>query len=175
MQRRQFLSHISATFALSTGVFAAGRARASTYGDEVAAQLKKQGFSKIVKESTWLGRERILAERKDGEREIILNPRTGEILRDTWITRNGAAASRPIVDDVGDGTSGSGSGSDDNSGSGSGSGDDSGNDSGDDSGDDSGGSSGGSGGNSGSGGSGGGGNSGGGNGDGKDGGKGKED
>lgn len=134
MQRRHFLSLFSASLALS-----AGRVAASPYGDEVVSQLTRQGFTGISKETTWLGRERILAQRKDGQREIILNPRTGEILRDTWTTSNGAKTGRPIVDDVGE----TGSGADDGSESGSGSsggtgssGDDSGGDSsGDSSGD----------------------------------------
>lgn len=112
-------------------VFWAGAVSASPYGDEVVAQLARQGFKNIQVETTWLGRERIVADRTDGLREIILNPRSGEILRDTWTAAKGATATRPIVDDVGDdssggqgsGKDGSGKdGSDDHQGSGGGSG-----------------------------------------------------
>lgn len=126
MKRRNFLIYGAAALALP-----AGAAFASVYGDEVVAQLTRQGFSNITVETTWLGRERILAERADGRREIILNPRTGEILRDTWTSQKGAAATRPIVDEVGDGGSSGGSGDhsgSDDHGSGGGSGDNSGSD-----------------------------------------------
>ena len=115
-------------------VLSAGLASADTYSDDVVAQLSHQGFKAITKQSTWLGRMQIDAERADGHREIVLNPRTGEILRDEWTPVNGALHSKPIVDDVEtsagltsghDGQSGgdgSGSGSDSGSGSGDGSG-----------------------------------------------------
>lgn len=133
MKRRIFLTTGAAALAVS-----AGAAFASTYGDEVVVQLTRQGFKNIKVETTWLGSERIVAERADGLREIILNPRTGEILRDSWTSQKGATGTRPIVDEVGDDSSSGGSdnqGSDgsssgDNSGSGSGDGGDSGSGSG---------------------------------------------
>lgn len=52
--------------------------------DSVLSQLRQQGYNEIEMSRTWLGRTRIVA-RRDGERrEIIINPRTGEILRDFW-------------------------------------------------------------------------------------------
>ena len=50
--------------------------------DQITGQLRAQGFSKIEVSDTWLGRARIEAKSRDWEREIIVNPRTGEILRD---------------------------------------------------------------------------------------------
>lgn len=50
--------------------------------DQIVAQLEAQGYDDIDVERTWLGRIRIEAESKTREREIIINPRTGEILRD---------------------------------------------------------------------------------------------
>ena len=41
-----------------------------------------QSFTRIETEQTWLGRTRIVAEGSQGQREIIVNPNTGEILRD---------------------------------------------------------------------------------------------
>lgn len=50
--------------------------------DEIIAQLRAQGYSQIVVEKTWLRRLRIRAEGPAGLREIIIDPRNGEILRD---------------------------------------------------------------------------------------------
>ena len=46
--------------------------------------MLKQGYSDITTSQTWLGRTRIIAIGEDSRREIIVNPRTGEILRDFW-------------------------------------------------------------------------------------------
>jgi hypothetical protein len=50
----------------------------------VLAWLRDQGFTEFEVERTWLGRTKIEAEADGVEREIIINPRTGEILRDYW-------------------------------------------------------------------------------------------
>lgn len=50
--------------------------------DSVVRQLSQQGYSRIEISRTWLGRTRIVAQREDLRREIIINPATGEILRD---------------------------------------------------------------------------------------------
>ena len=50
--------------------------------EQIIVQLKSQGYDDIEVERTWLGRIRIEAENERHEREIIINPRTGEILRD---------------------------------------------------------------------------------------------
>ena len=91
---------------------------AASFADDIVAELQEQGYSRIETEVTWLGRVRIVAERDDGSREIILNPRTGEILRDLWLLADGRSGRNGIVgDDAGDGgeggSSNSGSGSDD--------------------------------------------------------------
>lgn len=98
-------------------------AAAAGFSDEVVRQLRQQGFSEILVESTLLGRTRIVAKSRNGTREIILNPRTGEILRDLWLARTGSSGAITIVDDstgkgrgTGDGDDdGSDDGSDDNS------------------------------------------------------------
>jgi len=46
------------------------------------AQLQLDGYEDISVSRTWLGRTRIEAERSEIYREIILNPSTGEVLRD---------------------------------------------------------------------------------------------
>lgn len=150
MKRRLILCLVAA-LALAAPASATGLA------DAIVAQLRAQGFSEVSVGRTLLGRTRILAEGDAGVREIILNPNTGEILRDLYTAAEGGPAlAGPILTEGQSGSSsGKGSGDDDaddsnddrsdNSGSGS---DDSG---GDDSGGDDGGG-GGDGGNSGSGG-----------------------
>lgn len=126
MNRRSFLS-----FATAVALCAAGPAHAS-YEDQVIRQLRKQGYTNIVVTSTLLGRLKISARRSDGVREIILNPRTGEILRDYISVSSGEGNGLRIAGDEDasgdDGGTDDGSGGDDDNG-----GDDSG---GDDSGED---------------------------------------
>ncbi len=69
--------------ALAAGLeVAALPAQAQSLASEVVAQLKRQGYSEISVSRTFLGRIRIEAANSRHSREIILNPRTGEILRD---------------------------------------------------------------------------------------------
>lgn len=63
---------------LASPVLADGRVNAITQ------QLAAQGYDQIKVSKTFLGRVRVEAQRKGLEREIIFNPRTGEILRDYW-------------------------------------------------------------------------------------------
>lgn len=93
MKRREFLSGLAVSLVL------ASPAAAQDYVDSIVSQLREQGYRSIVQERTLLGRVRIVADRKDGEREIIVNPRTGEILRDLWIPLDGTAGRISIRDD----------------------------------------------------------------------------
>jgi hypothetical protein len=78
MNRRMFL-------ALGVSAALCGHmANAQGFADSVVDQLRRQGFSRISVGRTLLGRTQIVAEGNGGRREIILNPRTGEILRDLW-------------------------------------------------------------------------------------------
>lgn len=52
--------------------------------DSITRQLQSQGYTNIEVKRTWLGRVRIEAYLGTLEREIVVNPRTGEILRDYW-------------------------------------------------------------------------------------------
>jgi len=78
MNRRLFI------FAMTASIACAGAASAATFQELLVAQLKAQGFSSISVRRTLLGRVRIEATSGTHEREIIFNPRTGEILRDYW-------------------------------------------------------------------------------------------
>lgn len=127
---------------LGAGLGAGAPAFAADYTDTVIAELQSQGYGRIETEVTWLGRVRIVARRDEGSREIILNPRTGEILRDLWLLSTGEAGRSLLIgggtddgiddgdiDDDWDGDDDDGDDDgddddDDNSGSGSGSDDD---------------------------------------------------
>jgi hypothetical protein len=102
MKRRQFLFAATAFILLSTTV-----ARAD-YVEAVVESLKKQGFSDIEVTRTLLGRVKIVAIKGDGRRELICNPRTGEILRDVWFDAKGDA--HPPLSSGDSSSSGSGSG-----------------------------------------------------------------
>lgn len=109
--------------ALVVGALGGSPALADGYAESIVRQLKAQGFSKIETEQTWLGRTRIVAEGSQGEREIIVNPNTGEILRDLWLAQNGGGAgslisSRASNDDGDDDNGGDDSGDDNGSDSG---------------------------------------------------------
>jgi hypothetical protein len=92
---------------------------------DVVAELRSMGYSQISVERTLLGRVKIEAEGSEGSREIIVNPRTGEILRDLFIRASGGNSGRLLRDDSRDDDDGdrdddrdddrdnSGSGSDD--------------------------------------------------------------
>ncbi len=55
---------------------------AETVAETVTRQLQAQGYTRVDSTYTWLGRLRILARQGDLRREIVINPNTGEILRD---------------------------------------------------------------------------------------------
>jgi hypothetical protein len=106
MKRRLFLAALPALLVATPGA-----ARAAPVDDVVAA-LQAQGFGSIDVTQTLLGRIRILASAGGRQREVIINPRTGEILRDVWLSTDYAedtsgGSSRPS------GSSGHGGGDDD--------------------------------------------------------------
>ncbi|EKE71209.1 PepSY domain-containing protein [Celeribacter baekdonensis] len=101
MNRRRFFIGLSA--ALTMG----GAALAQPAEDMILAQLRQQGFKKITVGRTLLGRTRFVATGNGQRREIILNPVTGEILRDFWQDEVGNKAPR-IVDSSGSRDAGDG-------------------------------------------------------------------
>lgn len=114
MNRRSFLSLCAGGLAAATPVLTAGAALAEGYENSVVTQLRRQGYRKIDVERTLLGRVRIVAARGGGSREIILNPRTGEILRDVLLTPNGQIKPQ-IAESDNSGKGSSGDDSDDGS------------------------------------------------------------
>jgi hypothetical protein len=121
MNRRRFLLMSVGFTLLST------TAARADYVEDIVKWLTKEGYNDIDVTRTLLGRVRIVAS-KDGQlRELVCNPRTGEILRDVWSGAGGGerpAASSPTggnddnnnSDD--DDNSGHGGDDDDNSGQG---------------------------------------------------------
>ena len=94
-------------------------AHAATTEEGIVAELREQGFSRIEIRRTLLGRTRIIATSPTYEREIVLNPASGVILRDFWTVRGSqggdgpsSLVSRPSLRDS-DGRSASGSSGDD--------------------------------------------------------------
>jgi len=132
MNRRAFLSM---TALASLGF--AGIAHAQTSVDRISSVLRREGYRNIDTSRTLLGRVRITAEKEGFTREIILNPRSGEVLRDILFATNGEAVRsgsfdyEEASDNDDDGDSGGGGGDDGDSG-----GDDDGGDDGDSGGDD---------------------------------------
>lgn len=63
-------------------LMSASHAGAEDLADSIVSQLHSQGFSSVDVSTTFLGRVRIEASNTAYHREIVLNPRTGEILRD---------------------------------------------------------------------------------------------
>lgn len=77
--RMKNLAGLALAFAVA--IFANG-VSANPAIDSVTRQLQQQGYTEIRISRTLLGRTRILATGPKTQREIVLNPRTGEILRD---------------------------------------------------------------------------------------------
>lgn len=121
MNRRRFLLMSAGFTLLST------TAARADYVEDIVKWLTKEGYNDIDVTRTLLGRVRIVAS-KDGQlRELVCNPRTGEILRDVWSGAGGGerpAASSPTGGDDDnnnsddDDNSGHGGDDDDNSGQG---------------------------------------------------------
>lgn len=81
MRRRHFLNLSCAVVAMALAG-APGAVLAQNRVDDLVSELQRLGYSDISLSRTWLGRTRIVAEGGRGRREIVLNPSTGEILRD---------------------------------------------------------------------------------------------
>lgn len=109
------------------GLALSGAAVAQSFEDRVVRQLHDLGYTGITVSRTLLGRSRIKGISDEGRREIILDPRTGVILRDyLYVRRSGESSlSLPELFGVGgDGGNGGGNSGKGSANSGSGSDDD---------------------------------------------------
>lgn len=61
---------------------ALARADGHTVRDRIFEELREDGYTEVRIGRTLLGRTRFVASKPDARREIIVNPRTGVILRD---------------------------------------------------------------------------------------------
>ena len=61
---------------------APAHADAETVRNAIVRELREDGYTSIRMSRTLLGRLRFVAERPGAEREIVVNPRTGVVLRD---------------------------------------------------------------------------------------------
>ena len=76
--------------ALWIGLVGAGFAR--SVEDQLLATLRAQGYMIVEQGYTFLGRLRVVAENGEIRREIVVNPGTGEILRDYSVMLTAVAA-----------------------------------------------------------------------------------
>jgi hypothetical protein len=105
MNRRHVL------FSATTFVLLSTTAARADYVEDVVEWLTGQGYRNIEVTRTFLGRVKIVASKGNGRRELICNPRTGEILRDIWIDADGEIHPPTVTSD----SSGSNSGGTTNS------------------------------------------------------------
>jgi len=87
----------------------------------VVQQLSRQGYGDIRVGHTLLGRARITGERNGVSREIVVNPRTGEILRD-YSKKTGAGIDVQLINPFGAGNPSTSSNANEDDGNNSGSG-----------------------------------------------------
>lgn len=88
-ERRPVLPGVLLAAAL--GVTAPGDVGAQGVEVGVIRQLEDLGYSEISVSRTWLGRLRFVARRGEWQREIVLNPATGVVMRDfSWGAPDGA-------------------------------------------------------------------------------------
>ena len=78
------VAQVFAVAVMLAGLPAMGSAQAVTE-DEVIADLQREGFMVVDTGTTLLGRLRITALEPEGTREVVLNPRSGKVLRDVMI------------------------------------------------------------------------------------------
>ncbi len=108
MDRRKFLVLVTA-FSLSGTVPAL-----ADNEDDIIERLVEAGFGQIEVTRTLLGRVRIVAFKGNIRRELVINPRTGEILRDVTLVAEGEKSSPGSSKGKnGSSSGGSGSGGDD--------------------------------------------------------------
>jgi hypothetical protein len=68
---------------------------AATSEETIVNELREQGFTRVEIRRTLLGRTRIIATSPAYEREIVINPASGVILRDYWTVRGSAGSDGP--------------------------------------------------------------------------------
>ena len=80
---RPHIVAIAVLVAIALGTAGPATAQGSALAS-VIEQLEAQGFQIEDVERTWLGRTRVVSRSDRHRRELVFNPRTGEVLRDYW-------------------------------------------------------------------------------------------
>lgn len=86
--------------ALGLNLALSAPAAAQSLQDWLVAQLKAQGYQNIAVSRTFLGRLRVVGHLGDMHREVVVNPRTGEVLRDVSLPDvqvHAGEPSRPLL------------------------------------------------------------------------------
>lgn len=78
----------SAPLILSLVLALATPSMAQSLEERVISSLERDGYQRIVRTRTLLGRIRIVALRAGHIREVVINPSTSEILRDVEVRSN---------------------------------------------------------------------------------------
>ncbi len=107
MNRRNLFTSV-AFAALILGVAMPLPSMAESYQDQVVRQLTEQGYGRVEVSRSLLGRLQITARKGGRTREIVLNPRNGEVLRD--LSSDGRVELEDDDDKGGKGKDGSNSG-----------------------------------------------------------------
>lgn len=84
MEPRKRLLLAAWTVWLPLAALAQSGTTGNPFADRLIADLRAQGYAEVEVRRSWLGRVIIEAEAPGREREIVMNPHTGEILRDIW-------------------------------------------------------------------------------------------
>ncbi len=100
MTRRGFL--LSGACLVAT----TGSSLAMSYDDDVAARLRREGYRITYRKRTWLGRVRFKARKGKTIREIVVDPTSGEVLRDYSESVSADDKRSPESGSSGGGTSG---------------------------------------------------------------------
>lgn len=104
MNRRIFLIGVAGL------ALAAGAALAADPAQVVIDRLRTEGFENITAARTFIGRIRITASKRGQSREVVIDPRTGEILRDLIRATSTVAAASGSGGDSGSSSGGSSGG-----------------------------------------------------------------
>jgi len=88
---RQILPCIGFTLGTLIGGAAPALAETGTQA-QIVSEMRAEGYTSIEVSTTWLRRVRIVGEGEIGSREVVINPRNGDVLRDYAAPAEGLSA-----------------------------------------------------------------------------------
>ena len=99
---------IRIALALLLGTSAAMAETTSQLTEPIVSRLQEEGYVVVQIKRTWLGRILIISQNGEFLREVVINPHTGEILRDKLFALDGSnGAVAPMPDSMPDSMPGS--------------------------------------------------------------------